>query len=75
LQTDFRTKNGSRFWDQNRSAIFIFQSFSDFCFRIAIMFAIENLIRINHGPGFISKSNPDHFVSIAFWFFLIVFKA
>jgi hypothetical protein len=39
------------------------------------MFAIENLIRINHGPGFISKSNPDHFVSIAFWFFLIVFKA
>jgi hypothetical protein len=52
-------KIDQRFLDHNWIAILVLKSVSDFYFRIAIMIAIENLIRIDRDPVLVRKSIGD----------------
>jgi hypothetical protein len=72
--SDFRTKSDQRFPDQNRIAIFMLKSISDFQFAIAIAIPIKNrsgkngdrfsfqnrsaIFRSNPGPGFSNRPLP-----------------
>ena len=55
-------KIGSRFSHENRSAIYIFKSISDFEIAIAIMIAIEKPTRIDRDPILIRKSIRDFYM-------------